>query len=198
MSRYAWVAGLSALFLTLCDQVFHVRTETLVYHWDPQVAGQTILVPFTFLLATVSMLDTSRRVQLIQPRSTSTAGAIASVGIVTVAYLISGFVDQGFAVAYALILLAAWLVRVVRRGERGAVIGAAAIIATGGVLGEAALSAVGEFSYLQPDLLGVPWWLFPLYLHGALAARDIVASVGDATDQDLERAAATSPAHPLG
>jgi len=89
---------------------------------------------------------------------------------------VSGFVDQGLATAYAALLLVTWVVRIVWRGERGPAIAATAMIATGGVLGEAALSAIGEFSYLQPDLLGVPWWLFPLYLHGAFAARDIAAA----------------------
>ena len=100
---------------------------------------------------------------------------IASLGIVTSAYLISGFVDHGPAPLYALLLLAAWVVRVVRRGERTPAVVAALIIAAGGVLGESALSSIGEFSYLQPDVLGVPWWLFPLYLHGAMAARDLYA-----------------------
>lgn len=177
MRRFALVACVSALFLTLCDQLFHVRTETLVYHWDPQVAGQTIIVPLTFLLATVSMLDTSLRVHARSPRSTSARGVMASLAIVTAAYLISGFVDQKYAVAYALLLLATWVVRVVRRGERSAVVASAILIAVGGVLGEAALSAIGEFSYLQPDVIGVPWWLFPLYLHGALAARDVASTV---------------------
>lgn len=177
MRRFALVAGVSALFLTLCDQLFHVRTETLVYHWDPQVAGQTIIVPLTFLLATVSMLDTSLRVHARAPRSTSARGVMASLAIVTAAYLISGFVDQKYAIAYALVLLAMWVARVVRRGERSAVVASAILIAVGGVLGEAALSAIGEFSYLQPDVVGVPWWLFPLYLHGALAARDVASIV---------------------
>lgn len=179
------VAGVSALFLTLCDQLFHVRTETLVYHWDPQVAGQTIIVPLTFLLATVSMLDTSLRVNAVAPRSTSARGVIASLAIVTAAYLISGFVDQKYAIAYALLLLVSWVVRVVRRGERSAVVASAVVIAFGGVLGEAVLSAIGEFSYLQPDVIGVPWWLFPLYLHGALAARDIASAL--ARPELLER-----------
>lgn len=177
MRRFALVAAVSAIFLTLCDQLFHVRTETLVYHWDPQVLGQTIIVPLTFLLATVSMLDTSLRVNAIRPRTATVRAAVASLGIVTVAYLISGFVDQKYAVAYALILLAAWAVRVVRRGEPAIVLGSSILIAVGGVLGEAALSAVGEFSYLQPDVIGVPWWLFPLYLHGALAARDVASTL---------------------
>jgi hypothetical protein len=51
------------------------------------------------------------------------------------------------------------------------------LIAIGGVLAESALSAAGEFDYLAPDVLGVPWWLFPLYLHGALVAADVVAFV---------------------
>lgn len=196
MKRFGLVAASSAVFLTLCDQLFHVRTETLVYHWDPQVAGQTIIVPLTFLLATVSMLDTSLRVNAVQPRSTSPRGMIASLGIVTSAYLISGFVDQRYAVAYALLLLGAWAVRIVRRGEPRIAVASFLAIAVGGVLGEAALSAIGEFSYLQPDLLGVPWWLFPLYLHGALAARDIAAAVRDAPDQRLERSAPTRATHP--
>ncbi|MDR7085845.1 hypothetical protein J2X11_000684 [Aeromicrobium panaciterrae] len=177
MKRFALVAGVSAIFLTLCDQLFHVRTDTLVYHWDPQVLGQTIIVPLTFLLATVSMLDTSLRVNGVAPRSTSSNGVMASLAIVTSVYLISGFVDQKYSVAYALALLATWAIRVVRRGEPAIVLGSAILIAVGGVLGEAALSAVGEFSYLQPDVIGVPWWLFPLYLHGALAARDVASTV---------------------
>ena len=192
----AAVAG--ALFLTLCDQLFHVRTETLVYHWHPQVADQTIIVPLTFLLATVSMLDISRRTHVQHPRSTSTFGMLVSLGLVTGAYLVSGFVDQGIAPAYALLLLVAWGVRVFRRGEPGAVIAASLLIAAGGVLGESALSAIGEFSYVQPDVLGVPWWLYPLYLHGALAARDIAAAVGDSSDEHLERTASPRTTHPLG
>ncbi len=176
MSRSLLTAATAAVFLTLCDQLFHVRTGTLVYHWHPQVAGQTIIVPLTFLLATVSMLDVSRRVQAVQSRSATPKRTIASLGVVTAAYLISGFVDQRLAAAYAVVLLATWWLRIVRRGEGGAVVASSLAIAAGGVVGEAALSAVGEFSYLQPDLLGVPWWLFPLYLHGALAARDIACA----------------------
>ena len=74
-----------------------------------------------------------------------------------------------------MVLLAAWIVRIVRRRERWAVVAVGMAIAVGGVLGEAALSAAGEFDYLAPDLLGVPWWLFPLYLHGALVATDLIA-----------------------
>lgn len=191
MKRFALVAGVSAIFLTLCDQLFHVRTETLVYHWDPQVAGQTIIVPLTFLLATVSMLDTSLRVHAVAPRSTSARGVIASLAIVTAAYLISGFVDQKYAVAYALLLLVTFGARFVLRREGAAVLMSSLVIALGGVLGEAALSAIGEFSYLQPDIIGVPWWLFPFYLHGALAARDIasVLAVRDSSNENLEREA---------
>lgn len=171
------VAGLFAVFLTACDLLFHVRTETLVYHWDPQVAGQTIIVPLTFFLAGVAMLDASRRVQPQALRPTGVRPAVTSLGVVTAAYLVSGLLDPDLAWAYALLLLAAWIGRVVLRGERVMAIAAAVVIATGGVLAESALSAAGEFDYLAPDLLGVPWWLFPLYLHGALVAADIVALV---------------------
>lgn len=65
---------------------------------------------------------------------------------------------------------------VVRR-ESAPVVAIAVVIATGGVLAESALSAAGEFDYVAPDEFGVPWWLFPLYLHGALLAPDVVSFV---------------------
>ncbi|WP_332665567.1 hypothetical protein [Aeromicrobium sp.] len=170
-------AGLFAVFLTACDQLFHVRTETLVYFWEPQVAGQTVIVPLTFFLAGVLMLGASRRVQ---PQALPVTGArrpVISLVLVTAAYLVSGLLDPDLAGAYALVLLIAWAVRVAVRGERAVAVAAAVAIAVGGVLAESALSAAGEFDYLAPDLLGVPWWLFPLYLHGALVAADVVALV---------------------
>ena len=166
-----------AIFLTACDSLFHVRTDTLVYHWDPQVAGQTVIVPLTFFLAGVGMLDASRRVQPQAVQPINVRRVLASLGVVTAAYLISGLLDPELAWAYALVLLAGWRVRVAVRHERAVAVVVGIVIAVGGVLAESALSAAGEFDYLAPDLLGVPWWLFPLYLHGALVAADIVALV---------------------
>ena len=184
------VAGMFAVFLTACDQLFHVRTDTLVYHWDPQVAGQTVVVPVTFFLAGVAMLAVSRWVQP-PARPTSVWRAMASLGLVTAAYLASGLLEPDLARAYALALLAAWGLRLALRHERLVAVAAGVAIATGGVLAESALSAAGEFDYLVPDLLGVPWWLFPLYLHGALVGADIVAAVRSrvATDASVVRPA---------
>jgi len=175
--QLAVVAGVFAVFLTACDSLFHVRTDTLVYHWDPQVAGQTVIVPLTFFLAGIGMLDVSRRVQPQAVQPINVRRVVASLGVVTAAYLISGLLDPELAGAYALVLLVAWGVRVALRHERVVAVAAGILIATGGVLAEAALSAAGEFDYVAPDLLGVPWWLFPLYLHGALVAADVVALV---------------------
>lgn len=185
------VAGAFAVFLTVCDSLFHVRTDTLVYHWDPQLAGQTIIVPLTFFLAGVAMLDASRRVQPQVARPTSVSRALASIGVVTAAYLVSGLLDSDLAWPYAVVLLVAWGVRVAMRDERVVAIAAGIVIATGGVLAESALSAAGEFDYLAPDVLGVPWWLFPLYLHGAMVAADVVAVVRSkvATDVTVVRPA---------
>lgn len=167
-------AGVFAVFLTACDQLFHVRTGTLVYHWGPQVWGQAVIVPVTFFLAGVAMLDVSRRVQ---PRESHPRRAALSLGLVTAAYLVSGLLDPDLAALYAVVLLALWGVRVALRRERGIAVATALVIAVGGVLGESALSAIGEFDYAAPDVIGVPWWLFPLYLHGALTAADVVALV---------------------
>jgi hypothetical protein len=171
------VAAGFAVLLTLCDQLFHVRTDTLVYHWGPQVAGQTLIVPLTFFLAGVAMLDVSRRVQPDASASATVGRTAGSLGVVMAAYLVSGLLDPDLAGAYAVVLLVLWLVRVRLRRADGPTVLAGIVLAAGGVLGESALSAAGEFDYVAPDLLGAPWWLFPLYLHGALVAADVVALV---------------------
>lgn len=171
-TRLALAAAGFAMFLTACDQLFHVRTGTLVYHWGPQVADQTVIVPLTFFAACLAMLDVSRRVGRAPG---SWRSAAASVGVVTGAYLASGLVDASLSWAYAVVLGVAWAARLAWRREGRTSVVAMVVIAAGGVLGEAALSAIGEFSYVHPDLLGVPWWLFPLYLHGAIAAADVTA-----------------------
>jgi hypothetical protein len=175
--QLAVAAGMFAVFLTACDWLFHVRTDTLVYHWRPQLASQTIIVPLTFFLAGVAMLDASRRVQPQAVQPVTVRRFLASLGVVTAAYLISGLLDPGLAWAYALVLLVGWGLRVVGRHEPVRGVAAGVVIAAGGVLAESVLSAAGEFDYLAPDVLGVPWWLFPLYLHGAMTAADIVAVV---------------------
>lgn len=169
MTRRGWaLVPVLALWLTVCDQLFHIRTETLEYHWHPQVFGQTIIVPLVFAGAVVAMFHTAAFVK---------GGRRGSVGlsmlIATGAYLVSGLLAPRLAIAYALILVGLWLARVtLRRDPRLILLGV--VIAAGGVLGEAALSAVGEFDYLHPDVLRVPWWLFGLYLHGSLVAVDLV------------------------
>jgi CDP-diglyceride synthetase len=170
-------AALSAVFLTACDSLFHVRTDTLVYHWAPQVAGQTVIVPLTFFAACLAMLEASRRVQSQNGQPASPRAVVFSLGLVTAAYLTSGLLESNLAGAYALVLLVAWAARVAMRREPAAAVAVGVMIAAGGVLAESALSAAGEFDYLAPDSLGVPWWLFPLYLHGALVAVDVVGLV---------------------
>ena len=182
------VAGMFAVFLTACDSLFHVRTDTLVYHWDPQVAGQTIIVPLTFFVAGVGMLDVSRRVQPRALQPTNVRRVLASLGVVTAAYLISGLLDPELAWAYALVLLAAWGVRVALRHERIVAVAAGILIAAGGVLAESALSAAGEFVYLAPVLLGEPCCLLPHYLHGAMVAADIVEIVRSRVTTDVTSA----------
>ena len=175
--RLVGVAAVFAVCLTACDQLFHVRTGTLVYHWGPQVWDQTVIVPVTFFLAAVGMLDLSSRTQPEALRPVAVWRVAASLAAVTAAYLLSGLLDPELAATYALVLLVLWGVRLGLRRERPVAVAAGLLIAVGGVLGESALSALGEFDYLSPDVMGVPWWLFPLYLHGALAAADVVALV---------------------
>lgn len=169
MTRRQWAVVVPlAVWLTACDQFFHLRTETLVYHWHPQVFGQTIIVPLVFAVAVVAMFQVAGAVE-----GGRRCSLIGSMLFVTGAYLLSGLLAPRFALAYAVVLVVLWLARVAWRGDpRLLLVGVT--IAAAGVLGEAALSAVGEFDYLDPDVLRVPWWLFGLYLHGSLVAVDLV------------------------
>lgn len=175
--QLAAVAGVFAVFLTACDALFHVRTGTLVYHWEPQIWDQTVIVPLTFFLAAIAMLDISRRFQPAALGPAGTQDVAVSLGVVTAAYGASGLIEPNLSPAFALVLLAVWAVRVAVRRERPVAVLVCVVIAVAGVLAEAVLSAIGEFDYVATDLLGVPWWLSPLYLHGALAATDVVALV---------------------
>lgn len=166
---------LAAAWLALCDQLFHIRTGTLTYHWTPQLFGQHIAVPVVFAIAAFGMLQTADRFNLGgKPGARSIA---LDVVIVTVAYLDSGVIlarhDALFAIA--LLILYGLRVRARRDTTRAIVVGIA--IAIGGTLTEAALSALGQFDYASPALLGVPWWLAPLYLHGSLLAIDLAATL---------------------
>jgi len=186
--RLVAVAAVFAVFLTACDQLFHVRTDTLVYHWEPQVWDQTVIVPMTFFLAAVGMLDLSRRTQPETSGPVAVWRVGASLAVVTAAYLLSGLLAPRLAASYAVVLLVLWGVRLGLRRERGVAGAAGLLIAVGGVLGESALSALGEFDYASPDVIGVPWWLFPLYLHGALTAADVVALVRSKATTAAQRA----------
>lgn len=169
MTRRQWVVAVPlAVWLTACDQFFHLRTETLVYHWDPQIFGQTIIVPLVFAVAVVAMFQVAGAVEGWRRGS-----LIGSILFVTVIYLVSGLLAPRFALAYAIVLVVLWLARVAWRGDPRLIL-VGITIAAGGVLGEAALSAAGEFDYLDPDVLRVPWWLCGLYLHGSLVAVDLV------------------------
>jgi hypothetical protein len=169
LSRKEWACiPLIALWLSACDLFFHIQTDTLEYYWEPQFFGQAFTIPFLFAAAAVMMFRTAATLGGGRP-----ASAWISIVITTVMYAISGRVGPDHAVTYAWVLIALWIVRVAwRRDPRLIAVGLS--IAAGGVLGEGALSAVGEFNYLHPDVLRVPWWLFGLYLHGSLAATDIV------------------------
>lgn len=174
MTRAQWVlVPVLALWLTAYDQFFHLRTETLVYHWHPQLFGQTITVALQFAVAVVVMF------RVAEPLAGGRRCSLAVSAItVTVMYLVSGLLAPRFAVAYAIVLVLLWLARVAwRRDGRLLLLGI--VIAGGGVLAEAALSAVGVFDYLDPDVLRVPWWLFGLYLHGSLVAVDLVHKLRD-------------------
>lgn len=78
-----------------------------------------------------------------------------------------------------LILTALWLMRVLPRADRGAVIVYSLLLALGGTLGEAALHATGICRYEPRSFLLVPAWLPALYLQGAPLALAIARWLRD-------------------
>jgi hypothetical protein len=166
------VALAAAVWLTLCDQLFHVRTDTLEYHWTPQVADQHVLVPVTFFVAGLVIPATVGWFGP-EPRFPTDQELAIGFGVVTLAYLVSGLLPASVAMAYALLLLLTWAWRVYTRPEPLPTVMASVSVAIGGVIAESVLSGLGQFDYAHPDVASVPWWLFPLYLHGALLAIDV-------------------------
>ena len=155
----------------LCDQI-HVQFGVLWYA-EPDLLGQPWWVGPQFGLALIVILlgskPLAKRSQAPMPELLSIAGGFA---VFIAAYLATGILkDQPLLLSA--ILLASWLVRILKRPDRWVAIGHALLLALGGVAYESALSSTGVFSYASPDLGWVPVWLPLLYAHGAPVALDV-------------------------
>ena len=157
-----------AIVGTLLDRI-HVAAGVLWYA-RPVLAGQAVWVPLVFGVGALLLMSG----HLIFPphgRAAAPATLVAPALGLLVAYLATAVLADR-PLILALVLVIAWLVRVLREptADRLAV---AAAFALGGPLFEATLSATGGFFYRRPDMLGIPIWLPALYLHVSLLTRQI-------------------------
>jgi hypothetical protein len=85
------------------------------------------------------------------------------------AYALTGWIGTNQPWWCLFVLLDALLLRLWVSFEPWRVLAVGVVIGLGGCAGEAAISAIGLFDYIHRDVAGIPFWLFPLYLHGAFA-----------------------------
>jgi hypothetical protein len=170
-ARAVAVVGLTA-WMTLCDRFFHVQTTTLVHYWRPLMGQQTFWVIPIFGLAAIAFVATAPRFAAPTARPRRFLGEVL---IMTVIYGTSGFVgkDHGTAVTAAFVGL--FVIRLAASRDRGTLLIIATLLAVSGPLFESLQWQLGMFRYVQPDIIGVPWWLIPFYANGAWAIRELGA-----------------------
>jgi hypothetical protein len=171
-----WLFLLGATLGTALD-AFHVYSYVEQYT-RPSFFGVAWWVPLLFGSAAVAIGYSHPLVDPlihnIRPaRRISTS--IAELGWLVLAYLVTASPLGSIAKAGLLMLiyLNFWLL--VGRGWQNLLL--SLVTAITGTLVEMTLVAAGAFFYLQPDILGVPYWLPCIYACASLAVGDLGGSL---------------------
>lgn len=171
----AWRYGIAfivgfAMWFVLGDHFFHVRTGTLTYHWEPMIGGQSIaIVAFFLTLSVIGWLGYWWFAAYWDGDAPPSWGYVAfNLVALTVLYWASGRYGDNHPWEFIWVVGGVWVLRVLVEGRGHALATiAACLFVTGGVFAEAAVIFLGMWDYAQPDVLGIPAWLIPQYLHGA-------------------------------
>lgn len=171
-----WLFLLGATFGTALD-AFHVYSYVEQYT-RPSFFGVAWWVPLLFGSAAVAIGYSHPLVDPLihnirPPRRISTS--VAELGWLVLAYLVAASPLGSLAKAGLLMLiyLNFWLL--VGRGWQNLLL--SLVTAITGTLVEMTLVAAGAFYYLQPDILGVPYWLPWIYACASLAVGDLGRSL---------------------
>lgn len=171
-----WLFLLGAIFGTMLD-AFHVYSYVEQYT-RPAFLGVAWWVPLLFGFAAVAIGYSHPRIDpLIQnfrhARRLSTS--IAELAWLLLAYVIAASPISSLSktILLALIYFNFWLLT--GRGWQNLLL--SLVTAITGTLVEMTLVAAGAFSYLQPDILGVPYWLPFMYACASLAVGDLGRSL---------------------
>ncbi len=171
-----WLFLLGATLGTALD-AFHVYSYVEQYT-RPTFFGVAWWVPLLFGSAAVAIGYSHPLVDPLihnirPPRRISTS--VAELGWLALAYLVAASPLGSLAKAGLLMLiyLNFWLL--VGRGWQNLLL--SLVTAITGTLVEMTLVAAGAFFYLQPDILGVPYWLPWIYACASLAVGDLGRSL---------------------
>lgn len=182
MQSRRWLFPLLWLFLlgaTLGSALDALHVATGVDRYSmPVLFGLAWWVPLLFGTAAVAigyshpLVDRLLHHRRIARRLLGTTGELAWL---VLAYLVSASVLDSFAKLGLLLViyLNFWLLA--GKGWQNLLL--SVVTAITGTLIEMVLVAVGAFSYLHPDLLGVPYWLPGLYICASLAVGDLGRSL---------------------
>jgi hypothetical protein len=178
--RYRLVACfcLGAVLGTLLDGI-HAYGDVLAYP-DPEFGRWAWFVPLEFgLLGIGTALAVPEIERLVAPDgaiSWSLGRRAAELALFAGLYFVTTLVEGDGAIWLALALAALAGIRLLRREAQGdwAYVVAAAVL---GSVTEAALSGLGAFDYLDPDLAGVPFWLPSLWANGGLLIRRLIGPI---------------------
>jgi hypothetical protein len=168
---HAWLGLAVCLGLlgAACDQ-FHVQSELLSYP-DPWLWDQAAWVSVNFAVLLTGLVAVTIPVgRVAAARNLPEPGAgtlVADFAWFVGAYGISALVAPDQPGLLAVAYVAVWLPRIALRPERALLYPYGVALALTGCLVEAAEIELGWFSYANPDVIGVPFWLAGIYLHGA-------------------------------
>ena len=179
MSMLILAAG-TAVATTTCDWI-HVFTGTLTYT-DPFLFGQSWFVFPGFTLAFLLMMVVYNKMfslvpdTFIKTKSMSHGNlndTVESFTIFVLIYMMSGFGSE-FPMLLNIIFYGSFLIRLMTTYERPFIITFAIVLAIGGIMGEGLLVVANLVEYSHPEIFHVPIWLGAVYMHGALALRELM------------------------
>lgn len=168
----AWLALAVALgALGAASDQIHVRAGLLSYP-DPLLADQAWWVPLNFAMLLTSLVAITiplarRGAGLGGTAPPSNASLAADFAWFVGAYALSGLVAPDQPGALAAAYVAVWVPRIWLRADRAFLLPYGVALALAGCGVEALEIELGWFSYAEPDVIGVPFWLAGIYLHGA-------------------------------
>jgi hypothetical protein len=180
----SWLALAACLGLlgAACDQV-HVQSGLLSYP-DPWLWDQAAWVPLNFaVLLTGLVLVTIPLTGVAAARGVPEPGdrrLVADLAWFVGAYGLSGLVAPDYPDALTIAYVAVWIPRIALRDDRMFLYPYGVALALAGCLVEAVEIELGWFSYADPDVIGVPFWLAGIYLHGAPLAFGVARRVDEA------------------